>query len=138
VVTDNKLISEDGIYTDNLVVYNRYNGLPVLPACYAYTAVLFQAGATPPVATELVNTFGQITWNYLGVGQYQATLDAWDLGAIPQDRITVMIGSSYFDGIYSAIYVSANNSIYVDTSQIGVGFSDNYLAYTTIEIKYYP
>lgn len=138
VVTDNKLISEDGIYTDNLVVYNRYNGLPVLPACYAYTAVLFQAGATPPVATELVNTFGQITWNYLGVGQYQATLDAWDLGAIPQDRITVMIGSSYFDGIYSAIYVAANNSIYVDTSQIGVGFSDNYLAYTTIEIKYYP
>jgi len=138
VVTDNKLISEDGIYTDNLVVYNRYNGLPVLPACYAYTAVLFQAGATPPVATELVNTFGQITWNYLGIGQYQATLDAWDLGAIPQDRITVMIGSSYFDGIYSAIYVAANNSIYVDTSQIGVGFSDNYLAYTTIEIKYYP
>jgi hypothetical protein len=49
-----------------------------------------------------------------------------------------MIGASYFDGIYSAIYVSANNSIYVDTSQIGVGFSDNYLAYTTIEIKYYP
>jgi len=138
VVTDNKLISEDGIYTDNLVVYNRYNGLPVLPACYAYTAVLFQAGATPPVATELVNTFGQITWNYLAVGQYQATLDAWDLGAIPQDRITVMIGSSYFDGIYSAIYVAANNSIYVDTSQIGVGFSDNYLAYTTIELKYYP
>jgi len=138
VVSDDATIEEDGIYTDNLVVYNRYNGLPVLPACYAYTAVLFQAGASPPVATELVNTFGQITWNYLGVGQYQATLDAWDLGAIPQDRITVMIGSSYFDGLYSAIYVAANNSIYVDTSQIGVGFSDNYLAYTTIEIKYYP
>ncbi len=138
VVTDNQLIDEDGIYTDNLRVYGKYNGLPVLPACYAYTAVLVQTGATAPVATELVNTLGPNTWAYNAVGQYQVRFDGWDLGSIPQDRVTVVIGHTYFDGLYNAYWVSADSSVYIETTQIGVGLSDNYLAYTTIEIKYYP
>ncbi|NBN87985.1 MAG: hypothetical protein EBV32_02700 [Proteobacteria bacterium] len=138
VVTDNKLIAEDGIYTDNLTVYGKINGVPVQTPCLSYTAVLLQSGATAPTAFEIVNTIGQVTWNYLGVGQYQAVLDQWDLGSIPKERLTVLIGTTLYDGIYSAYFVSTDSSVYVDTSQIGVGFSDNYLNMTTIEIKYYP
>jgi hypothetical protein len=138
VVTDNKLIAEDGIYTDNLTVYGKINGVPVQTPCLSYTAVLLQSGATAPAAFEIVNTIGQVTWNYLGVGQYQAVLDQWDLGSIPKERLTVLIGTTIYDGIYSAYFVSTDSSVYVDTSQIGVGYSDNYLNMTTIEIKYYP
>lgn len=137
-VTDDKLITENGIYTDNLTVYSKYNGLPVLPSYYAYTAIMVQVGVTPPVATELANTLGQITWYYNGVGQYQGIIESWDIGAIPSDRITVMIGNTYYDGLYNAYYSIVDNSIYIETTQIGVGLSDNYLAYTTLELKYYP
>ena len=51
--------------------------------------------------------------------------------------ITVMINNVNFDGIVSASYEITNNAIYVTTSQIGIGFVDAYLYYTTIEIKYY-
>ena len=137
-VTDDKLINENGVYTDNLTVYTKYNGLPVLPSYYAYTAIMVQVGVTPPVATELANTLGQITWQYNGVGQYQGIIESWDIGAIPSDRITVMIGHTYYDGLYNAYYSIVDNSIYIETTQIGVGLSDDYLAYTTLELKYYP
>ena len=137
VVTDNNIISEDGVYTDNLVVYDKINGFPVQPGYLAYTALLLQSGTTAPTAFELVNTIGQVTWNYLGVGQYQLVIDQYDLGSIPKEKVSVMIGSTLYDGLYHAYFVSSDNSVYVDTTQIGVGFSDNYLNMTTLEIKYY-
>lgn len=42
------------------------------PGTYkSYVALLNQTGSTEPVATELGNTLGAVTWLYVGSGQYK-------------------------------------------------------------------
>ena len=137
VVTDDAAVEEDGIYTDNLTVYGKVNGIPVDPPYYKYTAILRQGGIAAPVATVKESSFGDILWVRNGVGDYEGFIQRWDLGTILMDEITVMINNVNFDGVVCAYYLAANNSIIINTSQIGVGFVDNYLVNTTLEIRYY-
>jgi len=37
-----------------------------------YTALLTQTGTNPPVATVLEDTIGNVYWEYLGIGMYDA------------------------------------------------------------------
>ncbi len=53
-------IEEDGIYTDNLTVYGKVNGIPVDPPYYKYTALLDQTGTNDPVAYVKESSFGDI------------------------------------------------------------------------------
>jgi hypothetical protein len=48
-----------------------------------------------------------------------------------------MINNIYYDCVISAGYIPSNNSILINTSQIGVGFVDDYLGMNTLEIRYY-
>jgi hypothetical protein len=48
-----------------------------------------------------------------------------------------MLNNVIFDGVISAAYIPSNNSIYITTTQIGVGFVDDYLGMNTLEIRYY-
>jgi hypothetical protein len=137
VVADDATIEEDGIYTDNLTVYGKVNGIPVDPSCYKYVANLDQTGTADPIAYVKEGSFGDILWVRNAVGAYEGFIQNWDLGAILDTELTVMINNVYFDCVISAQYIPSNNSIFINTSQIGVGFVDDYLGMNTLEIRYY-
>jgi hypothetical protein len=137
VVADDATIEEDGIYTDNLRVYGTINGIPVDPPYYSYTAILTQSGTSDPIAYVKESSFGDIVWQRNSVGTYEGFIQNWDIGAILLTELTVMINNVYFDGVISAAYSASNNSIYITTAQIGVGFVDNYLGMNTLEIRYF-
>ena len=137
VVSDDATVEEDGIYTDNLTVYGKVNGIPVDPSCYKYVANLDQTGTADPIAYVKEGSFGDILWVRNAVGAYEGFIQNWDLGAILDTELTVMINNVYFDCVISAQYIPSNNSIFINTSQIGVGFVDDYLGMNTLEIRYY-
>jgi hypothetical protein len=137
VATEGYSVENDGIVTDNLVVRGSMNGIPVDPAYYKYTALLFQTGTADPVADVKEGSFGEIVWTRQNQGEYQGAIQNWEIGTILGSELTVMINNVNFDGVTSATYVASNNTIDIFTTQIGVGFVDNYLNYTTIEIRYY-
>lgn len=137
VATEGYSVDNDGIVTDNLVVRGSMNGIPVDPAYYKYTALLSQSGTADPVADVKEGSFGEILWVRNNQGEYEGFIQNWEIGTILASELTVMINNVNFDGVISAQYIPSNNSIYILTTQIGVGYVDNYLNYTTIEIRYY-
>jgi hypothetical protein len=141
VVSDNAAVEEDGIYTDNLRVYGAINGIPVQASYYSYVALLNQTGVAIPTAdvkqTSYGSTLGNIIWTRLGPGDYLGTLQKYDIGSILASEIFVTISSTIFDCLVSARFDATNNTIVINTNQIGVGFVDNYLDNTPIEIRYY-
>ena len=141
VVSDNAAVEEDGIYTDNLTVYGAINGIPVQASYYSYVALLNQTGVAIPTAdvkqTSYGSSLGNIVWTRLGPGDYLGTLDKYDIGSILPSEVFVTISSTIFDCLVSARFDSTTNTIVINTTQIGVGFVDNYLDNTPIEIRYY-
>jgi len=137
VVADNATVEEDGIYTDNLTVYGKVNGIPVDPPYYRYTALLNQTGTADPTADIKESSFGDIVWTRVGPGDYIGTIQNWDLGTILPSEIVVIVSNTIFDCLISGLYQITNNTIVINTTQIGVGFADNLLFYTPIEIRYY-
>jgi hypothetical protein len=137
VATEGYSVDEDGIFTDNLVVRGRMNGIPVDPPYYKYTALLSQTGTDDPVADVKEGSFGDILWVRNNQGEYEGFIQNWEIGTILASELTVMVNNVNYDGVISAQYIPSNNSIYILTTQIGVGYTDNYLNYTTIEIRYY-
>jgi hypothetical protein len=113
------------------------NGIPVDPSYYKYTANLYQTGTADPIAYVKEGSFGDILWTRIGQGEYEGFIQNWEIGTILDSEITVMINNVNYDGVISAQYIPSNNSIYILTTQIGVGYVDNYLNYTTLEIRYY-
>ena len=137
VATEGYSVENDGIVTDNLVVRGSMNGIPVDPSYYKYTALLNQSGTADPTADVKEGSFGDILWTRIGQGEYEGFIQNWEIGTILASEMTVMINNVNYDGVISAQYISSNNSIYILTTQIGVGYVDNYLNYTTLEIRYY-
>ena len=137
VVSDDATVEEDGIYTDNLTVYGKVNGIPVDPPYYRYTAILLQTGTANPTVDVKESSFGDIVWTRVAVGQYQGIIQNWDIGTILDSELTVMINNVNPDGVISAQYIISGNRLDITTTKIGVGFVDTYLNYTTIEIRYY-
>jgi len=137
VATEGYSVENDGIVTDNLVVRGSMNGIPVDPSYYKYTAMLDQTGTADPIAYVKESSFGDILWVRNAVGQYEGFIQNWEIGTILDTELTVMINNVNFDGVISAAYIPSNNSIYITTTQIGVGFVDDYLGMNTLEIRYY-
>ena len=137
VATEGYTVEDDGIITDNLVVRGRINGIPVEPSCYKYVAIMDQTGTNDPVAYVKEGSFGDILWVRNGVGQYEGFIQNWEIGTILDTEITVVMNNVYFDCVLSASYIPSNNSIFINTTQIGVGFADDYLGMNTLEIRYY-
>lgn len=137
VVADNATIEEDGIYTDNLRVYGTINGIPVDPPYFSYVALLNQTGILDPTADIKESSFGDIVWTRVGPGDYLGTILSYDIGTILPSEIVVMVSNSIFNCLISALYNVTNNTIVINTTQIGVGLADNLLFYTPIEIRYY-
>ena len=137
VVADDATIEEDGIYTDNLTVYGKVNGIPVDPPYYRYTALLNQSGTSDPTVDVKESSFGDIVWTRVGPGDYIGTIQNYDIGTILPSEIIVIVSNSIFNCLISALYQVTNNTIVINTTQIGVGFADNLLFYTPIEIRYY-
>jgi hypothetical protein len=137
VVADDATVEEDGIYTDNLRVYGTINGIPVDPPYFSYVALLNQTGTANPTVDVKESSFGDIDWVRNGAGDYEGYITRWDATTILPSEIVVMVSNSIYDCLISALYQVTNNSIVINTTQIGVGFADNLLFYTPIEIRYY-
>jgi hypothetical protein len=137
VVADDATVEEDGIYTDNLRVYGTINGIPVDPPYYSYVALLNQSGTANPTVDVKESSFGDIDWVRNGAGDYEGYITRWDATTILPSEIVVMVSNSIYHCLISALYQVTNNSIVINTTQIGVGFADNLLFYTPIEIRYY-
>ena len=137
VVADDATIEEDGIYTDNLRVYGTINGIPVDPPYFSYVALLNQSGTANPTVDVKESSFGDIVWTRVGAGDYLGTIQNYDIGTILPSEIVVMVSNTIFDCLISALYNVTNNTIVINTTQIGVGLADNLLFYTPIEIRYY-
>lgn len=137
VATEGYSVEDDGICTDNLVVRGRFNGIPIEPSCYKYTALLNQSGTSDPTVDVKESSFGDIVWTRVGPGDYIGTIQNWEIGTILPSEIVVMVSNSIYDCLISALYQITNNTIVINTTQIGVGFADNLLFYTPIEIRYY-
>jgi hypothetical protein len=137
VATEGYSVEDDGIVTDNLVVRGRMNGIPVDPSYYKYTALLSQTGTNDPTADVKEGSFGDILWVRNGIGQYEGFIQNWEIGTILASEMVVIISNVLYDCIISAQYIPSNNSIFINTTQVGVGFVDDYLVYTPLEIRYY-
>ena len=137
VVADDATIEEDGIYTDNLRVYGTINGIPVDPPYFSYVALLNQMGTANPTADVKESSFGDIVWTRVGPGDYLGTIQNYDIGTILPSEIVVMVSNTIFNCLISGLYAITNNTIVINTTQIGVGLADNLLLYTPIEIRYY-
>ena len=137
VATEGYSVEDDGICTDNLVVRGRFNGIPIEPSYYKYVANLDQTGTADPIAYVKEGSFGDILWVRNAVGAYEGLIQNWEIGTILDTELTVMINNIYYDCVISAGYIPSNNSILINTSQIGVGFVDDYLGMNTLEIRYY-
>ena len=137
VATEGYSVEDDGIITDNLVVRGRINGIPVEPSCYKYVAMLSQSGTADPVADVKEGSFGDILWVRNNPGEYEGFIQNWEIGTILASELVVIVSNVIFDCIISAQYIPSNNSIYINTTQVGVGYVDNYLVYTPLEIRYY-
>jgi hypothetical protein len=137
VATEGYSVENDGIVTDNLVVRGSMNGIPVDPSYYKYTALLSQTGTNDPTADVKEGSFGDILWVRNGIGQYEGFIQNWEIGTILASEIVVIISNVLYDCIISAQYIPSNNSIFINTTQVGVGFVDDYLVYTPLEIRYY-
>ena len=137
VATEGYSVEDDGIITDNLVVRGRMNGIPVEPSCYKYTALISQSGTSDPTVDVKEGSFGDILWVRNNQGEYEGFIQNWEIGTILASELTVMVNNVNYDGVISAQYIPSNNSIFILTTQIGVGYVDNYLNYTTLEIRYY-
>ena len=136
IVGDGNIVGTDEIFTPSLRT-GSINGVPTGIVPKIYIANLSQLAALDPGADILNNSFSDITWTRIGVGNYRGSIDSYTLGTIFPQEISVVINNVMFDGIVSATYLFPTNEIEVTTSQIGVGFADTYLNSTTIEIKYY-
>ena len=137
VATEGYSVEEDGIVTDNLVVRGRINGIPVDPPYYRYVGLLNQTGVANPTVDVKESSFGDIVWTRVGAGDYLGTIQNYDIGTILPNEIVVMVSNTIFDCLISALYNVTNNTIVINTTQIGVGLADNLLFYTPIEIRYY-
>jgi hypothetical protein len=137
VATEGYSVEDDGIVTDNLVVRGRMNGIPVDPSYYKYTAMLNQMGTADPTADVKESSFGDIVWTRVGPGDYIGTIQNWEIGTILPSEIVVIVSNTIFNCLISGLYQITNNTIVINTTQIGVGFADNLLFYTPIEIRYY-
>jgi hypothetical protein len=118
-------------------VYGKVNGIPVDPPYYRYTALLNQSGTSDPTVDVKESSFGDIVWTRVGPGDYIGTIQNYDIGTILPSEIIVIVSNSIFNCLISALYQMTNNTIVINTTQIGVGFADNLLFYTPIEIRYY-
>jgi hypothetical protein len=137
VATEGYSVENDGIVTDNLVVRGSMNGIPVDPSYYKYTAMLNQSGTSDPTADVKESSFGDIVWTRVGPGDYIGTIQNWEIGTILPSEIIVIVSNTIFNCLISALYQITNNTIVINTTQIGVGFADDLLFYTPIEIRYY-
>jgi hypothetical protein len=136
VVGDGYIISSNTIAADNIRTAS-FNDIPVGITPLIYTATLFQASTADPIAYVLNDTLGGITWVRVSSGIYTGYLDAYNPGDIVDKELTIILNNQLYNSVISTSYSSIDNKIYVYTSRIGIGYEDDFLANSTIEIKYY-
>jgi hypothetical protein len=110
-----------------------------------YVALLTQSGTNAPVAIELQNTLGVISWNYAGVGRYTANAAS----LFPLGKTTLQIqgdrrndGGINVDSLCSVNQID-NSTIYVmsftvDFTAPNENYTNDFLRNDFVEIRVYP
>ena len=141
IVGDDHQVTETGITTTNLRVTETINGSPVsevLPTYKKYIALLSQSGTNAPTATILENTIGDIIFNYIAVGSYEAVL----VGQFLANKTWVVGGSADISagtGDFATLDIKRfDDDTITLTTFDNFTPSNNMLFETSIEIRVYP
>lgn len=107
-----------------------------------YTALLTQTGTNAPVAKVLENTIGDITWSYLGIGGYGATIND---GKFDPDKFVCIMGNPTWDGSQGFQFLTGVDTTSVPPNLFVIGINEittstpfnGILINTPIEIRIY-
>lgn len=110
---------------------------PQAPKYKVYTALLSQSGTDAPVATVLENTLGDIVWTRTSVGEYRGNLT----GIFIEEKTFLLI-QNYFQSTdtttnLSYISVGSQDNISINSFDDTSSLSDDFLYYTSVEIRVY-
>jgi hypothetical protein len=141
IVGDDQQVTETGITTPNLRVTETINGSPIseiLPTYKKYVALLSQSGTNAPTAIILENTIGDIIFNYIAVGVYEAVL----VGQFLSNKTWVIGGSADISagtGDFATLDIKRfDDDTITLTTFDNFSPSNNMLFDTSIEIRIYP
>lgn len=111
--------------------------IPTGPSYKVYTALLTQTSTSDPVAIELENTVGVITWEYVTVGGYKLTLPS----AYDPTKTFIMIGNGDTNAFGSFVWAketgNPNEITFYLTKVPSLTAEDNLLADTAFELRIY-
>jgi hypothetical protein len=141
IVGNDQQVTETGITTTNLRVTETINGSPIseiLPTYKKYVALLSQSGTNAPTAIILENTIGDIIFNYIAVGVYEAVL----VGQFLANKTWVIGGSADISagtGDFATLDIKRfDDDTITLTTFDNFSPSNNMLFDTSIEIRIYP
>ncbi len=133
IIGNGQTLENDGMVVSDLTVTGTINGETVVPY-KKYIATISQVGTADPTVTVLENTIGDITFNRISTGFYEAlSSNLFILG-----QMYLFLGNG--NGASSSIYENTTSSIYFDTRDLtsaGIPTADDLLLNTTIEIRTY-
>jgi hypothetical protein len=133
VIGDGQILEQDGMVVPNLTVTESINGAPVV-GYKKYIALISQTGILDPTVIVLENTIGDITFNRISAGFYEALSS----NLFILNQMYLFLGNG--NGSSSSIYENTTSSIYFDTRDLtsaGNPVADDLLLNTTIEIRVY-
>lgn len=121
---DGEIISEKSGATVSAITDKGYK---------EFVAKVYQSSTASPTFTVLENTIGSISYNYLGVGQYQLFLT----NGFPTSKTVINIQESVEQENQTArVYNPNNDQIIIETSLNSV-FSDDRLTGNSLFIRVY-
>jgi len=130
----NNLTWYDGIGKLKQILKSLKDNTPTEPPYKVYTALLSQSGTDAPVATVLENTIGNITFQYIDVGNYVGTSSA-----LFTENKTFIVFSNTANGgyIYTDGQINNGEFVFFTARVIDNEKTDDFLLKTPIEIRVY-
>jgi hypothetical protein len=109
--------------------------VPSGPAYKVYTAIITQFGTNAPIVTVLQNTIGPISFQYVGVGMYNAV----SAGLFIEGKTFAFIGSSPDGNSHASIASSGGGQSDFRGIQSFINgvFSNNAIGGAALEIRVY-
>lgn len=143
--------SYTGTATRSLSVDVDGNVIETAPAPKVYLALVTQSGTADPTVTVILNTTGEtVTWDYVGVGSYNAVITN-SIFASDKTAVTASLGGyapSPYDGVLVGVGGQRLSSTVVQILSFGapnragaqddIALSNGILYNATVRIEIYP
>jgi len=130
-------LAEPCLDTQDITLYigSGSQNIPYIFASKQYVAFLTQSGSNAPSASILINSIGDIDWQYSSAGVYTGTL----VLAFTNGKTIPMVSNNTNANSGNSIHIKRfdNNTVYITTANSGSGLSDDILSETPVDIKVY-